>query len=82
MIRYQFKEEQGSLGKIMRPIADVVLEHGEIKVEIPMYIDSGADISMIPYRFGKALGFNKEEKDNIQDFRGQASSYFNRPECP
>ncbi len=25
MIRYQFKEEQGSLGKILRPAADVVL---------------------------------------------------------
>ena len=70
MIRYQFKEEQGSLGKILRPVADVVLEPGEIKVEIPMYIDSGADISMIPYRFGKALGFNKEEMDNIQEVKG------------
>lgn len=70
MIRYKFKKEKGSLGIILRPVADVILEHGDIKVEIPMYIDSGADISMIPYRFGKALGFNREDKDNIQEVKG------------
>jgi hypothetical protein len=70
MIRYQFKKEKGSMGVISRPVADVVLERHEFRVEIPMYIDSGADISMIPYRFGKALGFKQEKKDNIQEVKG------------
>jgi len=70
MIRYKFREEEGSMGVILRPVADVVLERGEFRVEIPMYIDSGADISMIPYRFGKALGFKQEEEDNIQEVKG------------
>ena len=70
MIRYKFREEEGSMGAILRPVADVVLERGEFRVEIPMYIDSGADISMIPYRFGKALGFKQEEKDNVQEVKG------------
>ncbi len=70
MIRYKFREEEGSMGVILRPVADVVLERGEFRVEIPMYIDPGADISMIPYRFGKALGFKQEEEDNIQEVKG------------
>ncbi len=70
MIRYKFRKEEGSMGVILRPIADVILERGEFRVEIPMYIDSGADISMIPYRFGKALGFKQEEEDNIQEVKG------------
>ena len=37
-----------------------------------MYIDSGADISMIPYRFGKALRFEQTSKDRIRRIRGIA----------
>ena len=59
MIRHEFREEESSLGKVLRPVADVILEFGECSVEIPMYIDSGADISMIPFRFGRALGFKQ-----------------------
>jgi hypothetical protein len=55
MIRHEFREEDSSLGKVLRPVADVVLEKDEFRVEIPMYIDSGADISMLPFRFGKVL---------------------------
>ncbi|MEW6609709.1 MAG: hypothetical protein AB1414_20065 [bacterium] len=70
MIRHEFKEEESSLGKVLRPVADVVLELDEFRVEIPMYIDSGADISMIPFRFGKALGFKQEREDIIREIKG------------
>jgi hypothetical protein len=70
MIRYEFKEEESSIGRILRPVADVVLERDEFKVEILMYIDSGADISMIPYRFGKALGLKQEKNDIIREVKG------------
>jgi hypothetical protein len=62
MIRYQFKEEEGSMGVILRPVADVVLERGEFRVEIPMYIDSGADISMIPIDSVRLLGLSKKKR--------------------
>ncbi|MCK4353500.1 hypothetical protein KAW65_08860 [candidate division WOR-3 bacterium] len=52
MIRYRYREEIGSLGKVLRPVADITLENKRIRVEVPMYIDSGADISMISLRFG------------------------------
>jgi hypothetical protein len=59
MIRYRFKEEGGSFGNVLRPVAEVILENGNLRVGIPMYIDSGADISMIPLKFGISLGFKQ-----------------------
>jgi hypothetical protein len=70
MIRHEFREEESSLGKVLRPVADVVLEKDEFRVEVPMYIDSGADVSVILFRFGKALGFKQEEKDIIRELKG------------
>jgi len=70
MIRYQFKEEEGSFGSVLRPVAEVILENGDLRVGIPMYIDSGADISMIPLRFGRSLGFRQEEGDTIREIKG------------
>ncbi len=70
MIRHEFREEKGSLGKVLRPVAEVILERDDFKVEMPMYIDSGADVSMIPLRLGRALGFKQEEEDFIQEIKG------------
>lgn len=70
MIRQKFREEKSSLGVVLRPVAEVVLEENNFSVEIPMYIDSGADVSMIPHRFGKALGFKQEKEDTIQEIKG------------
>ncbi|MBE0516426.1 MAG: hypothetical protein IBX41_03400 [Methanophagales archaeon] len=70
MIRQRFREERSSLGIVLRPIAEVILENDDVAVEIPMYIDSGADVSMIPFRFGRALGFKQEEDDAIQEIKG------------
>lgn len=70
MIRHKFREEKSSLGKVLRPVAEVILEKDDFKVEMPMYIDSGADVSMIPLRFGRALGFKQETKDIIQEIKG------------
>ena len=35
-----------------------------------MYIDSGADISLIPLKFGRSLGFKQEEGDTIRQIKG------------
>jgi len=70
MIRQRFRKEKSSLGVLLRPVAEVILEKGDFAIEIPMYIDSGADISMIPFRFGRALGFKQEKEDAIQEIKG------------
>jgi hypothetical protein len=70
MIRQRFREERSSLGIVLRPVAEAILEKDSFAVEVPMYVDSGADVSMIPFRFGKALGFKQEKEDTIQEIRG------------
>lgn len=74
MIRYNFREEKSSLGKVFRPVAEVILENDGLEVGIPMYIDSRADVSMIPFRFGKALGFKQKKGDVIRKIQGIAGA--------
>ena len=49
MIRQRFREERSSLGIVLRPVAEIILENDNSAVEIPMYVDSGADVSMIDF---------------------------------
>jgi hypothetical protein len=70
--RFRYRPERSQLGTIYRPIATVILEHKKILIELPLYIDSVADISMIPYRFGKALRLQQTSKDRIRRIRGIA----------
>jgi len=70
MIRHEFIEEKSSLGKLLRPVAEVILERDGLTVSMPMYIDSGADVSVIPFRLGRALGFKQEENDVIRELKG------------
>lgn len=70
MIRQRFREERSSLGIVLRPVAEIILEKDNSAVEIPMYVDSGADVSMIPFRFGRAPGFKQEREDTIQEIKG------------
>ena len=70
MIRYRYREERGSLGRVSRPLADVILVNDGLQVETSLYVDSGADISMIPLRFGRALGLKQTSSDNVRELRG------------
>jgi hypothetical protein len=70
--RFRYRPERSHLGTIYRPVATIIVEHKKIVVELPLYIDSGADISMIPYRFGKALRLDQTSKDRIRRIRGIA----------
>lgn len=63
-------EESNILGKIPRPVADVYFTDKEGKELIAfMYIDSGADIILIPRQFGELLGF-ETEGDRIEEIGG------------
>lgn len=70
MIRYKYQSEPSNLGRILRPVAGVILESKGVKIEASMYIDSGADITMIPFQFGKALGFKQTPQDKILEIKG------------
>ncbi len=71
MIKFRYRKESSVIsGTVLRPVADVVLEVNNRRVEAVMYIDSGADITMIPLEVGKALGFKQSPSDEILEIRG------------
>lgn len=70
MIKFKYQEEPSPFGKLKRPIADVFLETEYAKIEASMYIDSGADITMIPLRLGFALGLKQTPNDKILEIHG------------
>ena len=57
------KKKQILLKTILRPIARVKLINKGIEITVDMYIDSGADITLIPYSVGVALGFQLRPDD-------------------
>jgi len=71
MIKFRYREESSVIsGTVLRPVADVILEVNNRRVETVMYIDSGDDISMIPLEVGKALGFKQSSSDEILEVKG------------
>jgi len=71
MIKFHYRKEFSAIsGTILRPVADVTLEADNRAVEVVMYIDSGADITMIPLETGKALGFKQLPSDEIREIKG------------
>ncbi len=59
MIEFDYLEEDSRLfGKIFRPVASVqFIDQNNQKLIAYMYIDSGADITLIPRQLGETLGF-------------------------
>lgn len=70
-LEFRYREEDSEItGKILRPVA--VLEFNSRDgewIEIRMYIDSGADVTLIPLSFGRLLGLELRKED-IKHLRG------------
>lgn len=71
MIIFKYREESlGDKGKMNRPVADVYLKTKDnFWLEFHPYIDSGADVTMIPLSLGKLVGFEIDES-KIQQIGG------------
>ncbi len=70
-IEFQYRKMESLIvGTIKRPVADILVrsEDGEW-IEFHPFIDSGADITLLPYSFGIMLGLSKELK-NIKELKG------------
>lgn len=75
MIIFKYKEESlgPAKGIIKRPVADIYLKtHSNYWIEFHPYIDSGADLTMIPLSLGRLLGLQIDEKkvEQIGGIRG------------
>lgn len=70
MTIFRYKSEKGAHQKfIKRPVADVWLKKGKSWIEFHPYIDSGADVTLIPLSLGELLGF-KIETEKIEEIGG------------
>lgn len=68
---FAFKEEKSGLfGIIKRPVAAVTFVNGEKEILESLYVDSGADITMLPKSVGELLGFKMEKTDEIKEVKG------------
>lgn len=57
MIEFPFeKSHSRTLGRILRPIVGVTIVGPKQNVNVFMLLDSGADISLIPYSVGETIG--------------------------
>ena len=71
MVKFRYRRERSDLlGTIYRPVAEVYFKDrdGNLLVSF-MYIDSGADITLIPKAMGESLGLRFDEKE-IREIRG------------
>jgi len=63
-------EDSELFGRIARPVAEVSLRSKTVPwIQTFMYIDSGADISVIPRQVGEALELNFS-RDRVRNIRG------------
>ena len=73
MITFYYRKMRSRvLGEILRPVADIRLQTRKGKwIKYEAFIDSGADITIIPYSVGKYIGFEMKE-ENLVQFQGVA----------
>lgn len=70
MITFKYRREMSSRGRILRPVGDVEIQSaGGAWIECHPYIDSGADITLIPFSLGKLLGL-RMRKENVKGLHG------------
>ena len=58
MITFNYRREKSEItGNILRPVASIEFRSKDDEwIELRPYIDSGADITLIPLTFGRLLG--------------------------
>ncbi|MBU0630881.1 MAG: retropepsin-like domain-containing protein [Candidatus Margulisbacteria bacterium] len=75
VIQYAWREEASeSFGKVMRPVAEIhIRDKNDVWRAITMYIDSGADISIVSRSFGELFGHNvaKGKKIKLKGVSGE-----------
>ena len=69
-IEFAFRKEESKIfGEILRPVARIILINGEKEIAEHLYVDSGADVTLIPKSVGDWLGF-QIGNDPILEIKG------------
>lgn len=70
-IEFNFrKEKSGIFGEIYRPVAKLILAYKNNIIPEIFYVDSGADITLIPRSVGELLQFENPQLSEIFDIMG------------
>ncbi len=70
-IEFDFRQEpSGLFGLIFRPVARLTLINGNKRVPEVFYVDSGADLTLIPRSVGELLGFQVADPAKITEIKG------------
>lgn len=70
-IEFDFREESSGLfGKIKRPVAKITLINKNKTVPQIFYVDSGADITLIPRSVGEILDLDNPSPSEIVEIKG------------
>lgn len=70
-VEFSFKKENSRIfGLIPRPVARIILINGDKQVPEMVYVDSGADVTLLPRSVGELLGFKIEANDKIEEIKG------------
>ena len=71
-VEFPYRKERSSIfGVILRPVAKVILEE---EFDQWLYVDSGADITLIPLSLGDLIGFRRLRQDKLQRIMGVGKS--------
>ena len=71
MTTFRYRREPSvAFGSILRPVAGLVLSTKTSTLEVAMYIDSGADMTLIPFGLGRSLGFRQRPTERILELSG------------
>lgn len=70
-VEFAFRRENSDLfGSILRPVARVVVIHRRRRVPQLFYVDSGADVTLIPKSVGDLLGLKLASPQEIREVKG------------
>ncbi len=70
-IEFDFREEKSGLfGAVKRPVAKVTLINKDNKIPQILYVDSGADITLVPRSVGEILDLDDPKPSEIIDIKG------------
>jgi len=70
-IEFEFrKEKSGLFGYVYRPVAKVTLIFKKTTVPEIFYVDSGADITLVPRSIGEILKLDNPRPEEIEDIKG------------
>jgi hypothetical protein len=70
-VEFAFRKETSDLfGPLVRPVARIILIHRHRVVPQFFYVDSGADITLIPKSVGQLLGLSLATPQEIREIKG------------